>query len=275
LINAQVGFRTLNPSDHTELRDWGYSGFIRPNGITVDGKRLPDMMMHITHPNSGAGHSRGIGFQYGNNGFGLTTTRWDSQGVYQGEAKIYTSADKPTPADVGAVNKAGDTMTGALNINVSGSAGIRITRDAYPGINLESTSVADAKTKLIEVTSDGDLSFVTRNSSGANNGVVTLAKGKSGEIYHTGNKPVWADVGGNSVFDMTSSYTKVAGSRWLQCASDATGIIPDAASTTGRCNLGNSSWWFKAAHIATVTAKEVNIGIMTVKQVGNKMQFLV
>ncbi|MGL5579929.1 MAG: tail fiber domain-containing protein, partial [Cetobacterium sp.] len=105
--------------------------------------------------------------------------------------KLYSTNFKPTAAEVGAVSKAGDTMTGALTVNTeSGNASVMIDRNAYPNIRLHAkNNPADKRFKFIEMSTDGSLSIITRNEAAANNGVVTIAAGKSGEVYHTGNKP--------------------------------------------------------------------------------------
>lgn len=46
--------------------------------------------------------------------------------LYYNDFKIYTEGNKPTPAEVGAVSKTGDTMTGALLIDFSGSGAARL-----------------------------------------------------------------------------------------------------------------------------------------------------
>ncbi|ATD64890.1 hypothetical protein [Neisseria weixii] len=86
--------------------DYSKSGFYRANGNELDGKRLPWMEMHISHPEQSENqYGRGIGFSYGPS-FDLVTTAWDAQGVYQGMKKILTEEN--------GVMKNGDTMTGFL-----------------------------------------------------------------------------------------------------------------------------------------------------------------
>ena len=97
-------------------------------------------------------------------------------------------------------------------------------------------------------------------------------------VYHNGNRPTWDHIGGNAVINITGTYNKLQ--RGYLCAhSDATGFIPDAASTTGRSRVGTSSWWFKESYVAKTFTQELNVGDattnITIKKVGNKLQFLV
>lgn len=89
-------------------------------------------------------------------------------------------------------------MTGTLNVN--SQVGLTVTHTAYPSIKLTATNNdATTRHKHIEVSTTGALSIITRNSSNANNGIVTIAAGKSGEVYHTGNKPTPAEIGAVAV----------------------------------------------------------------------------
>lgn len=94
------------------------------------------------------------------------------------------------------------SMSGTLNVNAG--VGLAVTNATYPGIKLTATgNDAATRHKQIEVSNDGALSIITRNATNANNGVVTIAPGKSGEVYHTGNKPTPAEIGAVAVAGST------------------------------------------------------------------------
>ncbi|MGL4523808.1 MAG: tail fiber domain-containing protein [Bacilli bacterium] len=110
-FNAPFLMRTANSADDSDLRNMDYSGFYRTNsGYDVDGKKLPSLMIHCAH-SSGKAHGRGIGFEYGTS-WGMTTYRFDSNGVYQGQSKIYHAQDKPTAAELGVVPASDVNTTG-------------------------------------------------------------------------------------------------------------------------------------------------------------------
>lgn len=116
--------------------------------------------------------------------------------------KIYHEGNKPTPATIGAVSKAGDTMTGELIAPI-----LRVQSNGYPGLVLTNTGASpDHRNRLFETAPNGTLSIITRKQDGTNNGVVTIPPGKSGEIYHTGFKPTYTDVG---AADMTTNASEV------------------------------------------------------------------
>jgi hypothetical protein len=98
------------------------------------------------------------------------------------------------------------------------------------------------------------------------------------KVYHGANKPVWSDVGGNSVIDITGTYNKL-GRGFLCAQGEGTGFLPDQSSTTGRSRLGTASWWFKESFVAKTFTQELNVGDttsnITIKKTGNKLQFLV
>ncbi|WP_270818356.1 pyocin knob domain-containing protein [Aeromonas sp. Y318-3] len=140
--------------------------------------------------------------------------------------QIYHTGFKPTAADVNAVALNGSsTMAGTLVVDYAGY-GVHIKRDTYPGIMLESKGLTSHRQKLIEVNNGGHLTFITRNDRAENNGVVVLEGGKSGTLYHTGNKPTPEEIGTfkaswGSVTNQDWNTLTVAGSYSVDNASGA------------------------------------------------------
>lgn len=96
-----------------------------------------------------------------------------------------------TADDPSSVKKAGDVMTGTLTAPTLISK-----RGAYPSLTLTANTYSDdLRNKILESATDGALSIITRKQDGTNNGVVTIAAGKNGEVYHTGNKPTPNELG--------------------------------------------------------------------------------
>lgn len=89
----------------------------------------------------------------------------------------------------------GGTLTGALTIPK-----LNITADTFPGIALKKTS--GTTTANIEQDNTGRVSFVYRDQSGTATGTVTIATGKSGDVYHSGNRPTAADIGAIDIHDV-------------------------------------------------------------------------
>lgn len=91
LQDAKLPYITENYYNNISGFNPGRNGFIRTNGERLNDQQLPPMEIHIAHPSSSNGaYSRGIGFSYGNAGWGLTTTAWDEQGNYRGQKQILT-----------------------------------------------------------------------------------------------------------------------------------------------------------------------------------------
>ncbi|MFL1802313.1 hypothetical protein ACJW8F_13110 [Plesiomonas shigelloides] len=99
-------------------------------------------------------------------------------------------------------------------------------------------------------------------------------------VYHAGNKPTWNDIGGNDVIDLTGSDSNHAAfqSKWLNAATDR-GFLPDAASTTGRCRIGTSSWWFAESFVNRMFTRQLEVGdhtsSITIQKTGDVLEFLV
>lgn len=129
-------------------------------------------------------------------------TRNDGAMAWTSWVQIYDSANKPTPADVGAVNKAGDTMTGKLTatgFNSSTGANAYTTGKtsdgSYASISAESSYVmlwkrndsATIADEFIGIKSS-ELIFRQDNKTGDK-------KYTDRKVYHTGFKPTPADIG--------------------------------------------------------------------------------
>ncbi|WP_034455780.1 hypothetical protein [Buttiauxella noackiae] len=94
----------------------------------------------------------------------------------------------------------GGILTGELSL-----PHLNITADSLPGITLRRTgtsTLANTNVAVIEQDNNGRVSFTYRNASGKTDGVVTIDSGKSGEVYHTGNKPSAADIGAIDIHDV-------------------------------------------------------------------------
>ncbi|MGL4843970.1 MAG: hypothetical protein ACRC2Y_05040 [Aeromonas veronii] len=187
-------------------------------------------------------------------------------------------------------DKAGGTITGETKIKTTAALQGGLSIVDASGAKLINLSAGHNGQAMIYVNRENELSkngLLFRSLSATGTGVSDLFKiGMDGEIYakgnskvyHAGNKPVWADVGGNDVINITGTYNKL-GRGYLCASGDGGGFIPDQSSTTGRSRLGTSSWWFKESFVAKTFTQELNVGDsatnITIKKVGNKLQFLV
>lgn len=88
------------------------TGFQRPNG---NGLSNGELVMHIAHPDfTGGQYSRGLAFKYGDN-LGMYTYALSPDGNKITQARVYTEADRPSAADVGAMADGGTYGTLVLN----------------------------------------------------------------------------------------------------------------------------------------------------------------
>ncbi|WP_323901829.1 tail fiber domain-containing protein [Aeromonas hydrophila] len=151
------------------------------------------------------------------------------------EAKAAAAAAKVSEQNAAAtlassVKKVGDTMTGALSVDFNGT-GLTLKRSQYPGLQLVSTGITNARTKLIEVNASGDLNIVTRTDTGANNGNITIRAGETGVVYHTGNRPTPNDLGAYTKSEVDQIVTDAGyGLKQIQLSAPAgvpaTGYVP-------------------------------------------------
>ena len=129
-------------------------------------------------------------------GFDLARALWLSRWVngIETQYRIYGEHNKPTAADVGAVSKSGDTMTGNLTVE----------RSESPSLQVRHT--ASGRTAVITESSQGILHLYTQKDNNnyqylrlkpetdALSSALTLIRKVSGnettyDILHTGNKP--------------------------------------------------------------------------------------
>lgn len=129
-------------------------------------------------------------------------------------SRIFHQNYLPTAAQVGALPVTGGILSGALTVTkASGTSGVKVETPSYPGFELRATSNADAvRRTLLEMNPSGALDIITRSDAGVNNGVVTVAAGASGTVFHTGNAPTAAQVGLGSVQNWTYSNSYTGGS---------------------------------------------------------------
>lgn len=100
--------------------------------------------------------------------------------------KVYTEQDKPSAADIGAVDKAGDALTGSLSFSATaGSAPLVLNRGAQVGVQF---NVAPAVSRFLGVDVSGTMRFG-----------INADYSQNWKVYHEGFKPTAADVGALSL----------------------------------------------------------------------------
>lgn len=136
----------------------GYSGFFRHNsqggfsGLTIN----------VSHPSTWNGaHSRGITFDYGSTGYGMYTYAYDSAGNKLANQKIYTEADKPTPAEIGALAAGANAVSAsklqtARTISLTGGATGSVSFDGSANVSLAVSVTNDSHTHSDYVKKIGD-----------------------------------------------------------------------------------------------------------------------
>ncbi len=104
--------------------------------------------------------------------------------VYDGNQRVYSPINKPSPNDINAVNKSGDTMTGHLTVNgfTNSSNYIRLAGGNNnvlgAGTGADDVFVCNDKTqKFLQLKNDGRLCYANH------------------EIYHQGRKPSPSEIG--------------------------------------------------------------------------------
>lgn len=143
-------------SDNTEF---SYSGFFRHNG-TND---MRGLTVHVGHPSySNGAYSRGITFDYGATAsYKLYTYSFDANGVKQANQKIYTEADKPTPAELGALAVSANAVSAsklltARTISLTGDASGSVAFDGSANVSLAVVVANDSHTHSDYVKKIGD-----------------------------------------------------------------------------------------------------------------------
>ena len=154
----------------------------------ADGKTVDSSIFQLWNPND----STEVYIRTGDG----SATGW----VFRTWEKLYTSVSKPSASDVGAVSKAGDTMTGGLILNagltVNGSirktgAGDLIIAD-QKGVALREAQLYNID-GILQVRSD--LNADSDKLGGVNFESATLTH-KGAKIFSTINKPTWSEVDG-------------------------------------------------------------------------------
>lgn len=121
------------------------------------------------------------------------------------------------------------------------STGAVVETAANPAFTLSATgNPTTAKKTTFSMDATGKILITTVKADGVDDGVVTISAGKSGEVYHTGNKPTAADVGavpiGGGV--LTGVLTLKAG---LKSA------LVVGTGTSVRYSDGGGTWWHALA----------------------------
>jgi hypothetical protein len=136
----------------------GYAGFFRHN--SQGGFR--GLTINVSHPEQSNGaHSRGITFDYGSAGYGMYTYAYDSAGNKLANQKIYTEADKPTPAEIGALAAGANAVSAsklqtARTISLTGGATGSVSFDGSANVSLTVAVTNDSHTHSDYVKKIGD-----------------------------------------------------------------------------------------------------------------------
>ncbi|MNB71958.1 hypothetical protein D3C75_185360 [compost metagenome] len=116
---------------------------------------------------------------------------------------VFSPLNKPTPVDVGAVNKTGDTMTGNLGIK-QGNTGIRFTNSsnrAYiQGGNYTTAGAADPAIQAMYLSGINGAALTEFNIVCAAANYANM-KINGNVIYHAGRKPTPAEIGAIDLSD--------------------------------------------------------------------------
>lgn len=136
----------------------GYSGFFRHNSL--GGFR--GLTINVSHPEQSNGaYARGITFDYGSAGYGMYTYAYDSAGTKLANQKIYTEADKPTPAEIGALAAGANAVSAsklqtARTISLTGGATGSVSFDGSANVSLAVSVTNDSHTHSDYVKKIGD-----------------------------------------------------------------------------------------------------------------------
>lgn len=140
--------------------DYTKSGFYRANGKQINGLPLPNLEIHITHPNgNNNAYARGIGFNYGG-GFGLSTTSWDKDGNYLGQKTILTEEN-------GVMLSGTQTIAGEkiFSGSLKAQSGIQFSgggKDTFAVLGVGATDVYlknPTSNKYLQLKDDGTLAY--------------------------------------------------------------------------------------------------------------------
>lgn len=131
----------------------------------------------------------GVTQEYRVYGQSLTFKRGYYGGAWSAWQKVYDAANKPTAADVNAVSKAGDTMTGGLTINHSNS---HINFGLVDGMRKWHLETITNKGFMVV---ESEVAEHTEFIPGGNLKVRGDLFSGSSKVYHQGFKPTAAEVG--------------------------------------------------------------------------------
>lgn len=157
---ATNGYLLSKPSNigTSDNLSMGYSGFFRHNGLGG----FSGLTINVSHPDlSNAGHARGITFDYGGTGYGMYTYAYNAAGTKLANQKIYTEADKPTPAEIGALAAGANAVSAsklqtARTISLTGGATGSVSFDGSANVSLTVAVTNDSHTHSDYVKKIGD-----------------------------------------------------------------------------------------------------------------------
>lgn len=137
-----------------------------------------------------SGNARTTYYYRGTNSLTEWTDEW---------RKVFDTSNAPTPADVGAVNKAGDTMTGDLTIEKAIAALKLITANGAANFFKNANATNDLGTTISDVTKAGVTDRLILSAARTNVDKLRLvtSDGLTHYVLHTGNKDLIkpADIG--------------------------------------------------------------------------------
>ncbi|WP_347368036.1 pyocin knob domain-containing protein [Vibrio vulnificus] len=193
-----------------------------------------------------------------------------------GSHRVYSTANKPKPADVGALATTGGTLTGNLKINVPTGSTERSGIDFEYGDDNQTGS-------LKYISHDPELpvagyGFVMKKAPD-NNQTHKVLLSVEGEIYadsnkrvyHAGNKPTATDVGLSSLsLNGTAKELRIS-------TTQGNGYF--GARNTSHFHMDTdrpSFYMYKPLHVnGAVVAAQIDLGFCTIKTSGDYVDFLV
>ncbi|QIW15864.1 hypothetical protein A4G20_05715 [Pasteurellaceae bacterium RH1A] len=152
-LDAKDSLKTINYASN-QSDNYARTGFYRANNLAMGAHRLPNMEIHITHPEANGNHyARGLGFTYGPN-FGVLTTAWDKDGNYMGYKTVLTE-------DNGVMLAGSQTISGTKTF----AGGVKVTHSSKSVSATFGMSTGDVylhnptSNKLLQLKDNGTLSY--------------------------------------------------------------------------------------------------------------------
>lgn len=183
------------------------------------------------------GETNSLNFRGGNPTTGrYTYLKIAEDGAYIDNQKIYYPGNKPTPADIGAVNKSGDTMTGNLFIKKSS-----------PEIDFKNTSLTDGRLGYIMMANDQTFNF--GNYLDGNNRQTLYIQPETRELRDA--------IKFLRCVNGTTNYYRLYGEHNKPTLSDIAFLGTNPISTTGNdttanwATLGSGYAWYNTANQLT------------------------